>query len=124
MPQPVPPPDLAAVTAAFLGAGARFVVIGGFAVIANRHVRATRDVDLLIPDDPLNDAACVVALDGLDAVRTRDDRPVDVSMLEGSAHLRAVGRGGLIDLVREGAPPLDYATVASRALRADLGVDI
>lgn len=29
-----------------VGAGARFVVVGGFAVIANRFVRATEDVDL------------------------------------------------------------------------------
>ncbi len=57
-----PDPDLRASTAALLGAGARFVVIGGFAVIANDYVRATEDVDALIPDDAANDAALDRAL--------------------------------------------------------------
>jgi hypothetical protein len=36
---PLRAPDLGAITAAFLAAGVEFVVIGGFAVIANRHIR-------------------------------------------------------------------------------------
>ena len=30
-------------------------VVGGFAVIANRFVRATEDIDFLVPDDAEND---------------------------------------------------------------------
>jgi hypothetical protein len=41
MSRPLVDPDLAAITAAFLATGARFVVIGGFAVIANSYVRRT-----------------------------------------------------------------------------------
>jgi hypothetical protein len=118
---PLRAPDLSAITGAFLTAGAEFVVIGGFAVIANRHIRTTRDVDLLIPDDPANDAACLTALLALDATRERDGAPVVAEMLRDNAHLRASTRGGIVDLVREGAAPLDFATVATNALRADLG---
>jgi hypothetical protein len=44
-----PDPDLQATAAALLAAGARFVIIGGFAVIAYDYVRATEDVDVLVP---------------------------------------------------------------------------
>jgi hypothetical protein len=118
---PLRPPDLTVITGAFLAAEAKFVVIGGFAVVANRHVRATRDVDLLIPDDRENDAACLAALASLAAVRERDGERVTVAMLDGSAHLRVSTRAGTVDLLREGEAPLDFATVQARALRADLG---
>ncbi len=121
MVEPVRPPDLEAVTGAFAAAGARFVVVGGFAVVANRHVRATRDVDLLIPYDRANDERCVAALSALRALRTRDRRTVALELLAGSSHLRVDTDGGLIDLIREGEPPLDYASAARHALRADLG---
>jgi predicted nucleotidyltransferase len=51
LPAALPEPDLARALAALNAAGARYVVIGGFAVIANAHVRATEDVDLLVPDE-------------------------------------------------------------------------
>ncbi len=118
---PLLPPDLEGVTATFTAASAKFVVIGGFAVVANRHVRTTKDVDLLIPDDETNDEACLSALVGLEAVRERDGQPVSRSMIVGRSHLRASTTSGIVDLVREGEPPLDYATVAADALHADLG---
>lgn len=117
----IPPPDLAAVTAAFLAAGVKFVVVGGFAVIANRYVRATQDVDLLVPDDRSNDERCASALRALRAVRTRDGRPADVELVAASPHLRVQTDAGLVDLIREGDPPLGYATAARSALSADLG---
>lgn len=118
---PLLPPDLEGVTATFTAASAKFVVIGGFAVVANRHVRTTKDVDLLIPDDEANDDACLAALASLDAVRERDGKLVTQPMVVGQSHLRASTTAGIVDLVREGEPPLDYATVAAGALRADLG---
>ncbi len=54
-------PELDVAAAAMVAAGARFVVIGGFAVIANRFVRATEDVDFLVPDDPANDHRVLAA---------------------------------------------------------------
>jgi hypothetical protein len=112
-------PELDVAAWAMVGAGARFVVIGGFAVIANRFVRATEDVDFLIPDDAANDRRVVVALRELSAVRQRDAAPIRDEHLLGQEHLRVVTDAGLIDLLRGGVPPLDFETVASEAMRAD-----
>lgn len=46
----LPEPKLDEAVAALAAETARFVVIGGFAVIANRHVRATEDVDFLVAE--------------------------------------------------------------------------
>ncbi|MBA3420739.1 MAG: hypothetical protein H0U12_02410 [Thermoleophilaceae bacterium] len=121
MAERIPPPELRAVTAAFLAAAVKFVVVGGFAVIANRYVRATQDVDLLVPDDRSNDERCASALGALQAIRTRDRRPADLELVAASPHLRVQTDAGLVDLIREGEPPLDYATAAHSALSADLG---
>ena len=114
-------PELDVVVAACIAAACEFVVIGGFAVIAHRHVRATEDVDLLVPADDANDRRLVAALGTLDAVLSSTGRPITEADLLGRAHARVLSGAGLIDLVREGEPPLDYATVAQDALIADLG---
>lgn len=113
-----PDPDLRAVTAAFIGAAARFVVIGGFAVVANDYVRATEDVDLLIGD--ADDASVDRALSALDS-RWQDGRSYEPGGIAGREHTRLVTSAGLLDLLREGAPPLDLASVSRDALRVDLG---
>lgn len=117
----VPDPDLRACTAALLRTGADFVVIGGFAVIANDYVRATEDVDLLIPDDPDNDERLVDALSALGATVHDSGRPPQTSALRGREHIRLMSPAGLLDLLREGVAPLDFATVSVGALTADLG---
>ena len=114
------PPDLPGVVQAFNDAGARHVVIGGFAVIAHEHVRATEDVDLLIPDERVNDVRVLDALRTLGAVRIdgSDLRPDDVSKRE---HLRADCRDhGMVDLLREGVAPLDFATVEAGSIAAEV----
>jgi hypothetical protein len=116
-----PAPRLDAVVGALAAAEARFVVIGGFAVIAHRHVRATRDIDLLIPDDAENDRRVLAALTSLRGTRAWDHKPLEDDALAGVPHLRAVTEGGLLDIVREGVAPLDFETVAQNALRADFG---
>lgn len=120
-PARAPDPDLRAATRALLGAGARFVVIGGFAVIANDYVRATEDVDLLVPDDAENDAALGRALTSLDARWPDDDRPFRPGDLGDREHSRIVWAAGLLDLLREGVAPLDFESVAADARSADLG---
>jgi hypothetical protein len=65
-------PELDVAAAAMAAEGARFVVVGGFAVIANRFVRATEDVDFLVPDDVENDGRVLAALVKLRGVRLRD----------------------------------------------------
>ncbi len=119
-----PDPQLDAIAAAFLAAGARFVVIGGFAVIANGHVRATRDVDLLVPDDEGNDVACERSLEALSG-RWLDGRAIAAGDLNGRPHSRLSTRAGLVDLLREGEPPLDFSSVAADAMLVDYeGVEI
>ncbi len=112
-------PELDVAAGAMVEAGARFVVIGGFAVIANRFVRATEDVDFLVPDDLDNDRRVLTALRRLDAVRLRDEKPVRDEHLLGQTHLRVLTSAGVIDVMRGGLPPLDFETVASEAMVAN-----
>jgi len=113
-----PEPRLDEAGAAFVAADAKFVVIGGFAVIANRFVRATEDVDFLVPDDPGNDRRVLAALRELGGVRMRDEAPLADEHLLGQAHLRALTRAGIVDVMRGGLPPLDFDTVMSEAMTA------
>lgn len=114
-------PELDVAVAAMVAEDARFVVVGGFSVIANRFVRATEDIDFLVPDDTENDRRVLAALRSLDAVRLRDEEPVLDGHLIDRTHLRVKTRAGVVDVMRGGLPPLDYKTVEERALRADYG---
>jgi hypothetical protein len=114
-------PELDVAVAAMVAGGARFVVVGGFSVIANRFVRATEDIDFLVPDDTENDRRVFAALRQLDGVRLRDDEPLREQHLVNQVHLRAKTRAGIIDVMRGGLPPLDYGTVEERAMQADYG---
>jgi hypothetical protein len=42
-------PELDVAVAAMVSKDASFVLVGGFAVIANRFIRATEDIDFLVP---------------------------------------------------------------------------
>ena len=112
-------PELDVAVAAMVASNARFVVVGGFAVIANRFIRATEDIDFLVPDDVENDRRVLAALNGLDGVRFRDEVPLLDEHLIGKAHLRTKTRAGVVDILRGGLPPLDYDTVEERAMPAD-----
>ena len=114
-------PELDVAVAAMVAEDARFVVVGGFSVIANRFVRATEDIDLLVPDDPENDQRVLSALRRLEGVRFRDDEPLRVEHLVDQTHLRAKTSAGVIDIMRGGLPPLDFKTVEERAMPADYG---
>lgn len=114
-------PELDVAAAAMVEAGARFVVVGGFAVIANRYVRATEDIDLLVPDDADNDRRVLAALHALNGVRYRDSEPLREEHLSSQTHLRATTSAGVIDVMRGGLPPLDFETVAERAMPANFG---
>lgn len=114
-------PELDVAVAAMVAEGARFVVVGGFAVIANRFIRATEDVDFLVPDSTENDGRVLAALTKLNGVRFRDNAPLHDDHLVGKTHLRAKTTAGLVDILRGGLPPLDYETVEARAMKADYG---
>ncbi len=111
-------PELDVAVAAMVAEDARFVIVGGFSVIANRYVRATEDIDFLVPDDRDNDRRVLAALIKLDGVRLRDGVPLREEHLLDQAHLRAKTSAGVIDIMRGGLPPLDFQTVEERALRA------
>lgn len=70
-------PELDVAVAAMVAEEVRFVVVDGFSVIANRFVRATEDIDLLVPDDSENDRRVLSALRRLDGVRLRNELPID-----------------------------------------------
>jgi hypothetical protein len=114
-------PELDVAVTAMAGEGARFVVIGGFAVIANRFVRATEDIDFLVPDSAENDHRVLAALTKLSGVRLRDEAPLRDEHLIDQAHLRARTDAGVVDILRGGLPPLDFDTVERHAIRADYG---
>lgn len=63
--------DLARICRALNDAGARYVLIGGFAVIAHGGARTTKDIDLLVDASPGNIARVKQAL------RILEDRAVD-----------------------------------------------
>jgi hypothetical protein len=72
------PSDLARVCRALKTAGARYVLIGGFAVIAHGGARFTKDIDLLIDDAPDNVARVRTALSFLSDNAVADVRDQDV----------------------------------------------
>jgi hypothetical protein len=117
----IPDPELDVAVAAMAAKDARFVVVGGFSVIANRFVRATEDIDFLVPDDEENDRRVLTALAALGGTRLRDDVPLEEKHLIDQTHLRARTNAGIIDIIRGGLPPLDFDTVAKRAMSADYG---
>ena len=109
-------PDLAGVVADAGAAGLPHVVIGGFAVIAHGYFRATKDSDLLVPDGPEADEAIVRFFELIDATRFSDGKAYTPEEIADSHHLRVDSRHGVIDVMRGGLPPLDYDTVAARAI--------
>lgn len=114
----VPPPDapdLVGVITAANDVGLPYVVIGGFAVIANQYVRGTEDVDLLIRDSHSLDGTLFRFLARIDA--TRNGEPVPLGAIAGAEALCVESRFGPVDLLREGDPPIDFASVAETAIR-------
>lgn len=63
--------DLARIARALNDAGAHYILIGGFAVIAHGGARTTKDIDLLVDAAPENIARVKQAL------RVLEDRAVD-----------------------------------------------
>ena len=109
-------PDLAGVVADANAVGLPHVVIGGFAVIAHGYFRATKDSDLLVPDGPEVDDAIHRFFDRIGATRFSDGKILTAADIAGAHHLRVDSRHGVIDVMRGGLPPLDYETVADRAI--------
>lgn len=112
-------PDLDGVVADADAVGLDYVVIGGFSVIYHGYVRATKDSDLLVPDGPDADAAVLRFLERIDGKRLRDGKTLTNEDVADTPSLRVSSRHGIIDIMRGGLPPLDYDTVAARAVSTD-----
>jgi hypothetical protein len=103
------PEDLARICRSLNAAGARYVLIGGFAVIAHGAARFTKDIDLLVDDDPANVARVkralgILADNAAAQVRETDVREYSVVRVADEVLIDLMGRAcGLsyADVVRD-----------------------
>jgi nucleotidyltransferase AbiEii toxin of type IV toxin-antitoxin system len=128
---PVPDGDLDRIFAALDASGARYLVVGGVAVVLHGHPRFTADLDLVLALDPDNLSR---ALPALEALGYRPRAPVSLTQFvdpaqrqlwidEKSMTVFSLWSPQLpateIDLFA--AEPLPFEAAYRRALRADLG---
>jgi hypothetical protein len=84
--------------------GAKYVVIGGFAIRAANYVRETMDIDLIVAADPENEAKIFGALSTLPDNAVRELRPGELQLY----NVIRVADEILVDLMRT-AGGIDYA---------------
>lgn len=110
------PDDLARVCRALNDAGARYVLIGGFAVIAHGGSRFTKDIDFLVDDAPENVARVKRALSVL-----ADNAAAEVDDDDVRTHVVVrVADEIVVDLMGR-ACGLSYADVAADAETRTIG---
>ena len=110
------PDDVVRICRALNDAGARYVLIGGIAVIAHGAGRYTKDVDLLIDDDPDNVARVKRALSILPDNAAAGIADTDIREFE----VIRVADEILVDLMGR-ACGLSYADIVADAEHVDLG---
>lgn len=96
------------------GAGVRYVIVGGIAVIRHGVVRATKDLDVVVGLDAATEAALGPLMIAWKA--TRPDGSTEDRRLPSAGwplHLRT--NHGLLDVLAEQGPPLDLAGLLSRS---------
>ena len=108
--------DLVALCGALNARGARYVVVGGFAIRGAGYIRATMDIDLVI-DCSLENEANV-----FDALRTLPDRAVD-QLDPGDVGKYTVVRVAdeiVVDLMKS-ASGIDYETAKDGVVMREVG---
>lgn len=110
-----PPPLLAALNEAEVP----YVVVGGFAVIANGYVRATEDLDVLVPASRRVADRVRAVLQELGATQP-DGSPIPEAKFDGEHHIRALTPHGLLDVIPEGESPLTYRDLAADAFEGNV----
>jgi hypothetical protein len=110
------PADLTRICRALNDAGARYLLIGGFAVLAHGAGRFTKDIDLLVDDAPDNvarvkRALAVLADNAVAEVSDTDVREFVVVRVVDEVIVDLMGR----------ACGLDYAAAAADAETRDIG---
>ena len=112
--------DLAALCRELNQRGAKYVVVGGLAIIAAGLPRMTTDVDLMVAVDAENEAKVYAALSTLPDNAVRDLKPGELSQYT----VVRVGDEILVDLMRS-AGGIDYAEAAKDVVVRELaGVPI
>lgn len=110
------PEDVTRICRALNEAGARYVLIGGFAVIAHGAGRFTKDIDLLVDDSPENVARLKRALQVLP-----DNAAADIAETDIQEYVVVrVADEVMVDLMGR-ACGLSYADVAKDAEQVDMG---
>lgn len=123
--------DLERIFTALADSGARYLVVGGVAVVLHGHPRFTADLDLVLALDPANLRRALDALAGL-AYRPRAPVSLD-AFLDPDTRARWIEEKGLtvlslwspdlpateVDLFA--SEPFSFDAAYERAVRADLG---
>ena len=108
--------DLVALCRALNERGARYVVVGGFAIIAAGLPRMTTDVDLMVAVDRENEAKVFSALSTLPDNAVRELQPGELQLY----NVIRVGDEILVDLMCS-AGGIDYAEAAKDVVVRELG---
>src|SRR5688500_17039425 len=108
--------DVARIARALNDAGARYLLIGGFALIAQGYERTTKDIDLLVDDSPENIARVRTALGVLPDNAAADVRDGDIRDYTVVRVMDEV----IVDLMGR-ACGLDYAEAARDAESVEIG---
>ncbi len=96
--------------------GAKYVIVGGFAIIAAGFPRFTGDVDLVVAADAENEAKVFSALSTLPDNAVRELQPGELQLY----NVIRVGDEILVDLMRS-AGGIDYAEAAKDVIVRELG---
>jgi hypothetical protein len=108
--------DLVALCRELNRRGAKYVVVGGFAVIAAGLPRMTTDVDLMVAVDLENEAKVFSALSTLPDNAVRELQPGELQQY----NVIRVGDEIVVDLLRS-AGGIDYAEAEKNVVVRDLG---
>jgi predicted nucleotidyltransferase len=106
--------DFKRIIAELNGAGVRYVLVGGIALIRHGVVRATRDVDAIVASDPDNLARVRSLIDAWPATRP-DGSPVPLDMVAPGKTINLSTPHGDLDLLAERPSPLSFDELLARA---------
>jgi predicted nucleotidyltransferase len=106
--------DFKRILADLNGAGVRYVLVGGIALIRHGVVRATRDVDAIIAGDAENLARVRSLVDAWRATRP-DGSPVPEDSIAPARTINLATPHGDIDLLADRPSPLSFDELLARA---------
>jgi Nucleotidyl transferase AbiEii toxin, Type IV TA system len=96
------------------GAGVRYVLIGGIALIRHGVVRATRDIDAVFDPEPANVERIRMLVDRWGATRP-DGSPVPADGIAADRTIHLATPHGDLDLLSERAASVDFGALLERS---------